>query len=314
MDVRWTAGSRREAAGLAGFQLPRVRIAAARMPLSDVAGRRAHIVAERRLAETQPAHADSELKIPSRLIRPTETQPVSDMMRIAEQIPDPLNMMPALRSEREGNARPPLVPDETWEQGREAYFKEVLNWVSSIRRPVVVELALGEAIRRTLKNSHAIQAQSYNPAIDAARIVEAEAQFDAVFFTNFSYSEQDQPTGTVPKGIETDTRQYQSGIRKLLSTGMTVTVGYDITRSAATLTSQTYNPAYLNHFTVDFVQPLLRGFGTDFNRARIENARLQRDRDIETLRRNIRETLFNVEQAYWRLFQARRTVAINARR
>ena len=92
-------------------------------------------------------------------------------------------------------------------------------------------------------------------------------------------------------------RIYQGGIRKLLSTGMQVSASYGLTRSWTNLATGTFNPSYFNQFIVDFNQPLLRGFGLDHNRSRIENARLERDKSIEVLRRNIRETLFNVEQS-----------------
>ena len=273
------------------------------------------MIAERRLAQTQPA-CDARLVqgVPSRMIGPTATQPAGTLDEIQEQLPDPLNMMPALRGEREGaDARPPDVSEVNWQRSRQVYYNQALSWVQGIRRPNAVDLSLDQAVARALKNSYAIQIQSYNPAIESTQIVEAEAQFDAVFFTTFSYNKQDQPTGTVPPGNEVDTRIYQGGIRKLLSTGMQVSASYGLTRSWTNLATGTFNPSYFNQFIVDFNQPLLRGFGLDYNRSRIENARLERDKSIEVLRRNIRETLFNVEQSYWRLYQARRNVAIAAR-
>ena len=114
-------------------------------------------------------------------------------------------------------------------------------------------------------------------------------------------------------GTKSDTRLIDTGVRKLLSTGTTVSAGYNFTRSESNLVFATLNPAYFNQFTVEFRQPFLRGFGLDFNRAQIELSRLDRHASLERLRRDVRETIFNVEQAYWSLWQARRRVTVTAR-
>jgi len=96
----------------------------------------------------------------------------------------------------------------------------------------------------------------------------------------------------------------------MLSTGMQVQVSYSLNRSETDLVFQTLNPTYFNSFIVQFQQPLLRGFGLDYNRAQIELTKLDREMSIEKLKRDVRETLFNVEQAYWQLLQARRVVGV----
>ncbi len=282
-------------------------------PVSDLTGRRARSIAEQRLSQAPPAEPQPAGAIPARLIGPTDTQPVGTLEDINGQVPDPLDALSAIRSEREGEAPPPLVTPETWRATREAYAADVLERVSTIHRPRAVRLSMGEAVRRALKNSYAIQVQSYSPAIDATRIVEAEAQFDAVFFTNFSYNKQDRPSGSQLQGTLSDTRLFESGVRKLLSSGMIVQASYAMTRSYTNLQFQTLNPAYFNQFIVEFQQPLLKGFGIDYTRSQIENSRLEREKNLEVFRRTIRETIFNVEQAYWRLFQARRNVVVSAR-
>ena len=126
------------------------------------------MIAERRLAQTQPA-CDARLVqgVPSRMIGPTATQPAGTLDEIQEQLPDPLNMMPALRGEREGaDARPPDVSEVNWQRSRQVYYNQALSWVQGIRRPNAVDLSLDQAVARALKNSYAIQIQSYNPAID----------------------------------------------------------------------------------------------------------------------------------------------------
>jgi outer membrane protein TolC len=72
------------------------------------------------------------------------------------------------------------------------------------------------------------------------------------------------------------------------------------------------NPIFNNNLVVSLQQPLLRGFGLEVNRAEIEIARASRAISYWQFVQEVREQLLNVETAYWRLSQARRTTAILA--
>ncbi len=59
--------------------------------------------------------------------------------------------------------------------------------------PSQIRLSLQEAIRRALLHSYAIRVAAYNPAIQATRVVQAEARFDATFFFNYQDELTDHP-------------------------------------------------------------------------------------------------------------------------
>ena len=63
----------------------------------------------------------------------------------------------------------------------------------------VLRLSLQEAVAMTVKNNLDIQVARMTPAISETRIVQAQAVFDATFFTDVNYSRLDtpQPSGTV---------------------------------------------------------------------------------------------------------------------
>ena len=275
---------------------------------------------------TQPA-AEVEVpkpsdQVPSRPLLPAETQPAA-ATDLSEQVPDPGAIRATLEQERD--AELDLINRRTIAgNGKERERKEVevtygrringvMQKVSVIDRPKRVELTLAEVIRRTLQNNYYLQAQAYNPAVETTRIVEAEAQFDAVFFTNYNYDKKDQPTSSQLMSSMSDTRTGEGGVRKLLATGMQVQVSYVLTRTLTNLVFQTLNPSYFNNLVFEFRQPFLRGFGLDYNRAQIELRRLDRAISVERLRKEVRETIYNVAEAYWRLYQARRSVGVSAR-
>ncbi len=293
--------------------------------------RRAGDVAAARLAAGQPAPAPSS-DVPVQPMRPTDTQPAASLQELDLQVRDPAREVELVQSDLTGltaelekvNAElgsASLTPvrkraleqqASTLLERKEAYPR-LLKRIQTIARTRVVRLSLAEAVRRTLLNGQQIQVAAYNPAIDSARVVEAEAQFDAVVFSNFSNDKQNRPSSSQLSGSNTQNRVWQAGVRKLLSSGMQVQTGYVITRTETDLIYQTLNPAYFNQFFVEFAQPLLRGFGIDYNRSQIELRKLDRSISEERLRQQLRESLFNVEQAYWRLFQARRNITVSAR-
>lgn len=292
--------------------------------------RRATEVAAARLADSPPPQEVRD--VPVRPAGPAETQPAEPFEVIDEQVPDPLVLLDTIvaeldripakleqvqaeleQSDLSPVRRQVLLEERSDLLERQTAYPELIRRLETIHRPDVVHLSLTEAVRRAVLNSHVIQVAAYAPAIETARVVEAEAQFDAVFFTDFNYDKQNRPAASQLSGTDTQTRVWTTGIRKLLSSGMQAQTGYAVTRSQTDLIFQTLNPSYFNQLFLEFRQPLLRGFGLDFNRAQIKLRKFDRSISDEQLRREMRETIYNVEQAYWRLFQSRRSLAVSAR-
>lgn len=194
-----------------------------------------------------------------------------------------------------------------------ANIERYIDRISQISRPQRVRLSLEDALRRSLANSYDIEVSRYGPAIEATRVVEAEAAFDAVFFSNISNNKVDRPTGS--QLVSGDQVDFNSsfGIRKLLPSGMRVSGRYALSRTKSTLSFQVINPAYFSSIILEMQQPLLRGFGVDYNRSVIR----LRQNDLRgsrlQLHRRARDTLREVEEAYWRVVQARRDIVITAR-
>jgi len=274
------------------------------------------------VAATAPAPADAvTTDVPSSLTVPDASQVLSSP-EVFVQVPDPIEVDQVLARQQAQELalidQRPLSPEERRQERRsllndfQRRRKGTLEKLKPLRRKNRVELTLQEAIHKALRYNYYLESQAFNPAIEATRIVEAEAQFDALFFTNFTSDKQDQPTASQLQSAESNVRTWESGVRKLLSTGAQVSASYALTRNDTSLIFITLNPSYTNNFTVEFRQPFLRGFGLDYNRSQIELRKLSRQIQLERLRKEIRETIFNVEQAYWQLYQARRRAVVEA--
>ncbi len=193
------------------------------------------------------------------------------------------------------------------------YFSHLLERINSIRRPNQLHLTLEDALRLAMANNFNIDVQSYNPAVETTRVIEAQSQFDAVFFTNINKNKQDRPTGSQLVSSDLDLFSSAYGLRKLLPVGTQVTGSYNLRRTKTSLSFQQLNPEYFSEFIVEVRHPFLRGSGLDYNRSVILlRNNDQRISDFE-FHVQIRDTLRRVEELYWRIAQARRDVVITAR-
>lgn len=226
--------------------------------------------------------------------------------RLQHHVPDPYfdrKLVEEARARAEAaNDRPALV-----------YIDRVLSRLRAIVRPNEVRLTLEDAIRRTLANSFSIEVESYNPARETTRVVEAQAAFDATFFTSLQKNIVDQPTGSQLTSSYLDFFDSRFGVRKLTPSGASVSASYGWQRTETNNQFQTINPQYFNDLVLEARQPLLRNFGLDYNRSLIVVAKNNRGASDQAFARQVRDTVRDIEAIYWRLVQARRDVVITAR-
>ncbi len=86
-----------------------------------------------------------------------------------------------------------------------------------------------------------------------------------------------------------------------MPTGGGISIGWTNTRSSTNSTFYFLNPAYNSGLTFSLTQSLLRGFGTDVNRAQIEVARRSQDITRVQFEQVVIGTVQAVENAYWNL-------------
>lgn len=189
---------------------------------------------------------------------------------------------------------------------------KALEYLKRLERPQRVQVPLIECIQRALQNNYAIRIEGFQPAIRETQVVEAEAAFDAAFFLDTTYSNQDRPTASQLNSAQSDLRSLRGGLRKMTATGMEASVGLNYAKNFVNNQFTTINPSYVTTFVASLRQPLLRGFGLDYNRSFIEIARVDQRIASERFEQQVRDSLFDVEAAYWELMQRRRQVMVLA--
>ena len=194
-------------------------------------------------------------------------------------------------------------------------------------------LSLRDAIRISVAHNADVHVNSYQPAIDQARVIESEAAYDLKFFTNFQYANQNDlfPSAVNPgispiagrNTVVLGDLQVQSGFRQETATGAKIELRAQTdefvrdgpgTRLGGknNLLSPGFkpNPFWTNDVTLQITQPLLQNFGSAANAARIAIAKNTQKSSMLDFRLSLEKNMFELEQAYWQLVQAEQTVKI----
>jgi outer membrane protein TolC len=182
-----------------------------------------------------------------------------------------------------------------------------------------IRMSLRELIQLAVANSLQVKVANYQPAIDEARVQEAEARFDPTAFTNLNYQTQWllSPSANAPTANNNffETMVYQTGFKQNLANGAQIQLQYQLQRVFSTNSAFGAAPGSLSgrwesDLSLQVTQPLLQNAGTAVNQARIVVARNTQRVTLLDSRLQLEKTLGEIEEAYWQLVQAEAELAI----
>ena len=183
--------------------------------------------------------------------------------------------------------------------------------VNSKTNRVIVKLSLNDAIARALANSTDIAVVSYSPSISRQAVIEAAADFDFDLTGGWGYS------GTKYKPLKHNaTSGANIGLTKKTIYGTNLSLTGEFNRHVnplATTPPYSSSDVYTNQVSLQITQPLLRGFGTDFNLYNLRIARLNYKISESEFRQQVLTTINQVSNAYYALILARKEVEIAQR-
>jgi outer membrane protein len=170
-------------------------------------------------------------------------------------------------------------------------------------------------LRLSLKDATAL-ALEHNLNLEVSRLGLAGAQqgfvattgvFDLLLKADAGASYSEAPSTNALAGAAIGLlrgRQFDLYLSKPTSSGGGISLGWTNARSSTNSTFYYLNPAYNSGLTLSFTQSLMRGFGTDVNRAQIEVARRNKDISRVQFEESVISTVQAVESAYWNLVYA----------
>ncbi len=187
-----------------------------------------------------------------------------------------------------------------------------------------VGVNIQRAVLTTVNNNLSVQFARLSPAVDGARMLVAQASFDWLFFTNFTWNTIDTESISTQQAIGIrpprtfDERQVlntQIGLRRTLTTGgvLTVQQSLDYSDNGTSGLVAVPDPAYQSETIVQLDQPLLRGFGSDVALAQVRIAANSERDKIAQLKAQLITTVTDTETSYWSLVQAYGALQISKR-
>jgi outer membrane protein TolC len=190
----------------------------------------------------------------------------------------------------------------------------------------VVSMTLEAAIRRAVANNLEVKVAGFGPAIEATRVLEAQARFDPTFFSNAGVDVTNRqtagsfiqdPANNFAGQLQTENQVTQytaaSGIRQILQGGGQIETRYQLRRTDQNPTSFNIDPSSEADLVLQLTQPLLRDFGGQVNSARIDISRNNQRVSLLDFRAAVEEAVANVEDTYWQLVAAQQDVQITER-
>lgn len=183
------------------------------------------------------------------------------------------------------------------------------------------QIDLQQAVMRAARQNLDVQGARFEPAISEARTVAARAAFDWTFFGGVDWSATDAPqiatfVGAVPVDVrQTQSVRYETGIRKPLTTGGTLSISQSqtYTDDSTPGTSLSPDPSERATLDIELAQPLLRGAGSATALAEVRLAENTERRTILDYKARLIGVVSESERAYWRLAQAYRELQIRRR-
>jgi outer membrane protein TolC len=198
----------------------------------------------------------------------------------------------------------------------------------SVSTSDIVRMPIREIMQRAAANSAEVRVAGYDMAINETKVVENEAHYDPIFFTNLKYDKQfDRTPGTVIPNPDNPTSAsnilitvednniytIESGVKQYLPSGGQVSLSYQTIQSQYHPVRYVLNNYWDNELKLQLTQPLLRDFGYEVNWARVTIARNDQRVSMFDFRKALEDNTNELEKDYWQLYEAQREVDIQER-
>ena len=178
-------------------------------------------------------------------------------------------------------------------------------------------LSLGEAVARALDKNESIQIERAFLGSAEAAVAGAEGAYDPVLGFKTGWRRATPPVSSplsgAPEGEPAptaETAELGATLSKLLPTGAEVVLRAAGAHTESDASFDLLSPAYDTRLGVELRQPLLRDRRVDPARLRLRVAAADRDRAVASLRREMLDTVSEVERAYWVLVAVRGAVGV----
>jgi outer membrane protein TolC len=167
-----------------------------------------------------------------------------------------------------------------------------------------INLSLEDCIVKAMKYNLGVAIEVLTPENRQYALGVANEKFLPSFAINFYLTDQQQASYSFLDAADTlltQQNQYGIDIVQQIPFGGNFTLSLNTSQYDTNRTGITINPSYRATLRFDFTQPLLRNFGYNLSRREIIVAKNNLNISEKDLQRSLQDTIYNVEEAYWRL-------------
>lgn len=171
------------------------------------------------------------------------------------------------------------------------------------KEPEKIEFSLMDCVLTVLKDNLEIAVQAYDPKIAEFTIKQAQdIYWPKMNFGYFNYNYNYLTNWAVQGTNYVDrTLRYNIGLKQKIVTGGEIEISLLTQSSDTTRALTTINPNYRGEFSLNFTQPILKGFGPKINTIDITRAKNLRDISVIGLKSSLVQKVYEVEEVYWNL-------------
>jgi len=177
--------------------------------------------------------------------------------------------------------------------------------------PQSVRLSLFDAIRHGLEKNQEIRVVAFTPQQAQEGLADAQSVFDPELFTEGTFRRDPNLQSSVNRVVMEDDSLVQTGIRKPLGTGGSVSGA--LAMNYGDLINAEVDRTYRYTFapTFEIRQPLLKNIGGQEEKAAIKIANYQVGISKEAFRRKVIDIATRISRSYWQLYLLRDYVVID---
>lgn len=176
--------------------------------------------------------------------------------------------------------------------------------------PTVAPLSLEQCIARALQHNFTLEIERYSPQIAKDSIDIVSDRYQPVVTGTASRSRSETGASGVTAASDATTDNVRVGVSQELYSGTTVGVSSNLNRSRSNPSFSALNPAYDADITLSVRQQLLRGLGSDVNRATLERARIAYDRANLDFKSRALDIIQLTENAYYNVVFSREQLEV----
>jgi outer membrane protein TolC len=207
--------------------------------------------------------------------------------------------------------RRPNLPADSAAQMHLEYTEQREEILPRTVPPGPLKLTTAEAILLCLENNRSLAVERLNPSIQQTLEAQERAVFDVAINAEVSTgrvkAERLARAGSKTEDFSSDVAEGIISLEQYFPTGTTVALEAGTQVNDSSLYDDDF---YSNRLGMSVTQALLRGFGTDVNLARLQQARLDTRMSEYELRGFTEFLVSEVERTYWDYALARRQIEI----